>query len=196
MTGFDAYVKYLAVATHFKSPGYDFFKYQGKVKTSKDKFETRRDRYFFAKAARKYSDDDWLKILVANAIADESGWVGNLVNGGLDNISPWQKKIESLTYLYKEDLKSLQENFPIFDDLLAVRPNEHPKLFKAYSGGHVSLETVTILDALTKYGVAWKRQQILDQVAITAEKYRPFLFYFTRPDLNKFKTLTLEIYHG
>ena len=45
--GYNAYITYLAIKQHFTSPEYDFIKYNGKVRASKDSFLKRRDKFFF-----------------------------------------------------------------------------------------------------------------------------------------------------
>ena len=47
MEPFEVYQKYLALRTHFKSDSYDYFRYHGKLKGNRDKFETRKDKYHF-----------------------------------------------------------------------------------------------------------------------------------------------------
>ena len=52
MEPFEVYQKYLALRTHFKSDSYDYFRYHGKLKGNRDKFETRKDKYHFYKLSK------------------------------------------------------------------------------------------------------------------------------------------------
>ena len=52
--GFDAYCLYLAVNNHFNTDSYDYFKYAGKTSVKLETFLKRKDKYHFAKLARKY----------------------------------------------------------------------------------------------------------------------------------------------
>ena len=40
---YEAYVKYLALKSHFSDLNYDFFKYNGKVKAWRSTFDVRKD---------------------------------------------------------------------------------------------------------------------------------------------------------
>ena len=45
--GYDAYTLYLGIKLHFYSKGYDFVKYNGKVKSDINSFLKRKDKYHF-----------------------------------------------------------------------------------------------------------------------------------------------------
>ena len=63
--GYDTYCLYLAINNHFHTESYDYFKYNGKVSAKLESFMKRKDKYHFAKLARKYNGE--LKdFLVAN----------------------------------------------------------------------------------------------------------------------------------
>ena len=58
---------YCAMKAHFDKGDYDFIKYGGKSKVSRDSFYKRNDRIFFVKLTRKYkSKDDIQDYLLAN----------------------------------------------------------------------------------------------------------------------------------
>ena len=56
MTPVDIYLMYCAMKAHFGKGKYDFVQYEGKTKVSRDSFYKRKDRYFFARLAKKYDD--------------------------------------------------------------------------------------------------------------------------------------------
>ena len=49
MQPIDAYLMYCAMKAHFDKSDYDFVKYNGKSKVSRDSFYKRNDRIFFVK---------------------------------------------------------------------------------------------------------------------------------------------------
>ena len=49
MQPIDAYLMYCAMKAHFDKNDYDFVKYNGKSKVSRDSFYKRNDRVFFVK---------------------------------------------------------------------------------------------------------------------------------------------------
>ena len=65
---YDAYVKYLALKSHFSQKNYDYIKYNGKVKAWRTTFETRKDKYFFYKLSKM---KDPVEFLIANFIDND-----------------------------------------------------------------------------------------------------------------------------
>ena len=53
MEPIDVYLMYCAMKAHFSKNNYDFHKYGGKTKVSRDSFWKRKDKYFFVKLAKK-----------------------------------------------------------------------------------------------------------------------------------------------
>ena len=54
MDTIDIYLMYCAMKAHFENKGYDFVKFNGKTKVSRNSFYKRNDRIFFVKLSRKY----------------------------------------------------------------------------------------------------------------------------------------------
>ena len=142
MQPIDAYLMYCAMKAHFDKGDYDFVKYNGKSKVSRDSFYKRNDRIFFVKLIRKYKSKEEIQdYLLANFLKHPQGWVGKFHE---DNYIEWKKKIQSLTYTFKSEIE------PIIDSkLIVVSENKHPKLLKEYLGKRVSLESMIILPPLT-----------------------------------------------
>ena len=55
MQPIDAYLMYCAMKAHFDKSDYDFVKYNGKSKVSRDSFYKRNDRIFFVKLTHSLS---------------------------------------------------------------------------------------------------------------------------------------------
>ena len=58
MSPFEVYQNYLSLKSHFSNPKYDYFKYNKKVRATLTSFNKRKDKYFFEKSSRKYSDKE------------------------------------------------------------------------------------------------------------------------------------------
>ena len=58
MTGFETFGLYESLKLHFSKDSYDFFKYNGKTNHSVQTFENRKDKYFFYKLSRKYTNKE------------------------------------------------------------------------------------------------------------------------------------------
>ena len=109
MEPYEAYVKYLALKSHFSDKNYDFFKYNGKVKAWRTTFESRKDKYFFYKLSKK---KDPVEYLVANFVGSDDFYIGNIREDKSDEVyMDWKKRIESLTYTFKSDLSKMKEDF-------------------------------------------------------------------------------------
>ena len=186
MQPIDAYLMYCAMKAHFDKGDYDFIKYGGKSKVSRDSFYKRNDRIFFVKLTRKYKGkDDIQDYLLANFLIYPKGWVGKFHE---DNYIEWQKKIQSLTYTFKSEIE------PIMDSkMIAVSENQHPKLLKEYLGKRVSLETMVILDGILNYSKTWntklKDDYVWKDVYKLINDYKSFLKF----DVTNFKFVLREL---
>ena len=58
MMAFDAYRCYLSLKNHFTKDHYDYHKYGGKTRATKEAFYKRKDRFWFEKFARQKSDKE------------------------------------------------------------------------------------------------------------------------------------------
>lgn len=196
MSGFDCYQTYLAVNNHFKQKSYDFFKYHGKISAKTASYEARKDKYFFEKASRKFKRDDFIKYLVANFTRGNT-WIGELLTPKTEiDFKKWRKRIESLTYNFKEELSQIHDKEENFNNLFVIEDGKHPYAFRLYQRGTVSLETLVLLDDLVHFTKHWSKHDdiILNEVVGLIQKYRPFLYHFTNADNNKLKQIVLETY--
>tara|TARA_Y100001963_G_scaffold39998_1_gene55935 strand:- start:1373 stop:1972 length:600 start_codon:yes stop_codon:yes gene_type:complete len=178
----DIYLKYCAMKAHFGKGDYDYVKFGGKSKVSRESFWKRKDRYFFVKIGRKYdaylieSIDDYL---LANFIVENKGWVGNFSD---ENYYKWKDRMSRLTEIFENEVTPLLENFKTEGKhLFAVPESSHPKLLKEYLGKRISLETMIILDKLMDYGSKWDKQLNDDVVWPKTKKliddYKKFLTF-------------------
>ena len=143
---------YCALKAHFNSD-YDFFKYGGKTKISRDSFFKRKDRHFFVRISKKYREYDFIRdYFVSNFIKHGKGYVANFND---ENYKEWLEKRINFYKLFTTELKPLVKDFePLFES----ENNNHPKLLKEYLGGRISLETIVILDELVNFGNRWDKQ--------------------------------------
>ena len=186
MQPIDAYLMYCAMKAHFDKSDYDFIKYSGKSKVSRDSFYKRNDRIFFVKLTRKYKNkDDIQDYLLANFLKHPNGWVGKFDE---DNYTEWKKRIQSLSYTFKTEIEPILEK-----DLLEVSNGQHPKLLKKYLGKRVSIETMIILDSILDYSKKWnvglKDDYMWQDVHKLINDYRSFLNF----DKTKFKFILREL---
>ena len=179
VTPFETYRTYLSMKSHFTNPKYDFIKYGGKSRATMTSFNKRKDKYWFEKTSRKYSDKEIIDFLLANFVSTDNPqnlWIGEIINSGERNYSQWMKRKQSLTYLFKE-----QSNELLFQQDLKEVFNcskGHPPLLKKYLGGEISLETLTILEKVFSFRKEFDKKlkdPVWETVSMKIKKYIPFL---------------------
>ena len=162
MQPIDVYLTYCAMRAHFSSSSYDFSKYDGKTKVSRDSFWKRKDRIFFVKLSKKYEDKEIKEYLLANFVRDEKGCVGGFSDR---NFKERKNKMQRLTHLYQQEVTPLLSDFKTDGKyLFAVPKDSHPKLLKEYLGKRVSAETMVILDKIMDYSSKWDVQMEDDMI--------------------------------
>ena len=149
-TGLKVYKDYCAIKAHYSNPGYDYFVNKGITKASEASFEKRNDKAFFYTLAKK---KDYLKYIIAN-IAYNNYWIGDIVmsDEADDNYNKFRKYNQSLKYTLKTDIKKLS---PRFKDNFIVRDGQHPKILRMFVNNEISLETISILNAITTSNKYW-----------------------------------------
>jgi hypothetical protein len=183
MTGFEAYQNFLSLKQHFNHESYDYFRYNGKLRLNPSTFESKKDRFFFDKLAKK---KDVIGYIVANLLVDNCNWIGDLFSDKAENnYTEWLKRKESLSYIFTGDISNLGDDF---NKNLIVVDGQHPPLLKLLRQKKISLETVVILNDIVNFLPHWKKS-IKDSVVWPnyyrkTLKYKPFLEY-NKPKLKK-----------
>jgi hypothetical protein len=197
MSGFDCYKTYLAVQQHFTRDSYDYFKYNGQVRANETSYISRKDKYFFEKASRKYKRDKFVKFLVAHYTTGSKPWIGNMMSSdSLGLLTNWNRKIETLSYMFSEEMDYLYNVEESFDELFVMRDGSHPLLYRHYAQNKISLETLVLLDQLLGYTNRWKKYDdiVLNETVTLVRKYSPFVREFSPIDKSKLKSIVLKIY--
>ena len=174
MEPIDVYIMYCAMKAHFSRKDYDFNKYGGKTKVSRDSFFKRKDRHFFVKLSRKYKTTIEIKnYYISNFIKDKRGYIANFSD---ENYKSWLLKREGF---FEQFVMELSPYIKEFQPLFEVEGNNHPKLLKEFLGSRVSLETMIVLDELVEYGKNWDKLLEGDIIWIDLKKlmenYKGFL---------------------
>ena len=179
VTPFETYQSYLSMKSHFTNPKYDFFKYGGKSRATMSSFNKRKDKYWFEKTSRKYSDEEVLNFLLANFVTTDNPqnlWIGEIINSGERNYAEWMRRKQSLTYLFKEQSEKLllETNLEkVFDC-----SKGHPLVLKRYLGGELSLETLAILEKIFSFAKDFDQKlkdPVWETVSLKLKKYIPFI---------------------
>jgi hypothetical protein len=183
---YDIYVYYLAIKRHFTS-SYDFKKYNGKVKTTVTSFENRKDKFFFYKLSKR---SDPKNLILANMLVDPTAWIGDMLEDKAEQIyNDWLKRTQALTRTFQLDLNELNEDF---DSNILVQGGQHPRILQLYNQRRICLETLVILNDLTKCFRYWEKN-ISDTIVFPSinklvNDYSQFLNY----DKGKMKEIVVD----
>ena len=175
----DAYKCYLAMKNHFTKDNYDYHKYAGKVRATREAFYKRKDRFWFEKFSRQKNDKEVVDFFVSNFVSTtdpSTMWIGEMIKEGEGRYTDWKKKVQSLSYVFKEEVNNLFSDKRV-DDVFDCSKG-HPPILKSYLGGDTSLETMVICDRIFEYGKDFDKRlkdPVWETVSRKIKKYDPFL---------------------
>jgi hypothetical protein len=194
VTDFEVYKTYLAFKSHFTKKTYDYHKYCGRSRASKESFYKRKDRYFFERLSRQKKDEEIKAYFVANFVDcsdPERLWIGDIIREGEDVYIEWLKKSQSLFYLFKTETEIFM-NKTNFNQLFECKTGTHPEIIKKYLQKGITIETLTILDMILNFVKDFDKKltdPIWDFVSLRIRKYESFL----NIDIEKYKSTLKEI---
>ena len=195
MVPFDTYKTYLALKNHFTKESYDYHKYQGKSRASLQSFYKRKDRFWFEKLSRQKEDREVIDFFVANFVScsdPQTVWIGEMIKEGEARYKSWQKRIQSLSYVFKEESQQLFDNR--FEEVFDCSKG-HPLLLKMFLVGKISLETLVIYDRIFLFGKNFDKKlkdPVWETVSMRIKKYSPFLHI----DVFHYKKLLKQVVGG
>jgi hypothetical protein len=188
MAPFECYKTYLALKNHFTKDSYDYHKYCKKTRASLQSFYKRKDRFWFEKLSRQRTEKEVEDFFIANFVScndPESLWIGEIIKEGETRYTLWQRKIQSLSYYFKEESETLFEETK-FDKVFDCSKG-HPILLKRFLTNKVSLETMVIYDKILNYGNNFDKKlkdPVWETVSRRIKKYNAFLnidvFYYRK----------------
>jgi hypothetical protein len=159
-------------------------------------FNKRKDKYWFEKTSRKYSDEEVVNFLVSNFSAADNPqnlWIGEIINSGERTYAEWKKRQQSSTYLFKEQSNELfSENE--FEKLFDCSKG-HPILLKRYLSGRLSLENFVIYEKIFHFSKNFDKKltdPVWETVSLKLKKYSPFI----NIDVFNYKKLLRLIVNG
>jgi len=179
MSPFETYQHYLALKSHFTNPKFDFFKYGAKTRASVTSFNKRKDKYFFEKTSRKYSDKEVVDFLVSNFVSVDNPqnlWIGEIINSGERTYAEWMRRQQSLTYLFKEQSTELLSETELNNVFNCSKG--HPIVLKRFLSGKLSLETFVIYDKIFSFAKDFDKKlldPVWETVSLKVKKYNPFI---------------------
>lgn len=158
MDGFKAYKYFMAIKLHFTSEKYDVFEMNGRVSGSRATFERRNDRWLFEKLGKKFdTDHEYIQFLVANFAYGHKNVVYSSDSDEYYRL--WMRRKESRTRQFQTDLDKIVNHLEMnripAEKLYSVETGM-PELLSLYLGGHVTIETMVILQDFEDYLSKWE----------------------------------------
>ena len=193
VTPFETYQSYLSMKNHFTNRKYDFFRYEGKTNATMASFNKRKDKYWFEKTSRKYSDGEIVDFLLANFVTTDNPnnlWIGEIINSGERTYADWMRRKQSISYLFKEESGKLFEENNL--EQLFECGKGHPIILKRFLGGDISLETFVIYDIIFSFSEKFDEKlfyPVWETVIMKIRKYKPFLSI----NVSNFKKILREL---
>ncbi len=193
MLAADAYRCYLALKNHFTRDYYDYQKYRGKTRATNKAFYKRKDRFWFEKFARQKNDKEVEEFFVSNFVSTTDPgtmWIGEMIKEGENRYIDWKKKIQSLSYIFKDEVNSLFEENNVNEVFDCSKG--HPLILKSYLGGKISLETLVICDRIFEYREDFDKKlndPVWEIVSRKIRKYRPWI----NIDVPKYRKILKDI---
>jgi len=180
VTPFEVYQKYLSLKQHFNKKGYDYFKFNGKVRASESSFEKRKDKHHFIRLSKIYKEDELTKFFVSNFVKTNDLWVGNITSPeGRQNYISWKAKIQGLSYVFESEISTLFDTSDEFNLLFKCRDGQHPPVLRRVFGEEVSIESFIIMDSILHFAPTFNEEigesVMWPRLYDICNKYAPFL---------------------
>jgi hypothetical protein len=180
LSGYGAYMLFLALRTHFTKDNYDFFVMCGKLRANKDSYNRRTDRAFFEKVARDYDAKELRDLFIANLLQDKH-YILEFIDEEADEVyTAYKRRRQALSYVCTNDMDRIFNQTDIKRTFSASK-DRYPDLITLFLRGVVSIETMVILDDLlgftSKYDKIYYDDSIWPKISRKISKYRPFLKY-------------------
>ena len=127
-----------------------------------------------------YKEDELTKFLVSNFVKTNDLWVGNITSPeGRETYISWKAKIQSLPYVFENEIDTLFDQSSEFNLLFECRDGQHPPVLRRLFGEEVSIESFIIMDSILHFTSTFNEE--IEESVIWPElysmciKYAPFL---------------------
>ena len=176
---FDSYKLYNALKLHFET-NYDAVKYNFKSNVTPQSFFKRKDKYFFAKLAKKYNGE--LKDFYISQFINTEKYIGDMMDKDAEeNYAKYKRIKESIHRVFSVDINILNDQEKQFDSLFKSENGQVPLVVKLWMQEEISLETVVILNSIFGF-INRESNNISDTILWPdmkriIEKYTPFVYY-------------------
>jgi hypothetical protein len=153
---YDAYVLWLGIKHHFTTK-YDFVKYGGKTKVTRENFEKKNYKKLAYRLASKYNTDlkrFFISVYARDGTADL--WIGDLLQDTHHReFLAREKRVQALSRTFSKDVKVIaeymEESSKGFREVLTSTSGNLPPIVQLENRGMICPETAMIIHRLTGY---------------------------------------------
>jgi len=201
MNGHKAYSIYSSVKLHFTQESYDAFRYNFKTNVRAATFERRKDRYFFEKIARRYPNEDDLKLFFVDNIVSDNVWIGDMNDATHEKRNAYR---QALSYNLEKEIKIIREEAYKYNlDFDGVcKPNSNKTdnlLLNLYMSQKISADTFVIIDHLVSFIKSLKSELndplgIVKSTLLTLSKYQKFSIPLMAVNQDKYRTRLILLF--
>jgi hypothetical protein len=182
MNPYEVYQTYLALKAHFKGQGFNYNTH-GRTRTTPQSFESRKDRYYFEKMAKKFKKDDLVEFFVSQFVGKSDPWVGDMFSEEAEDLHRQRmRRVQALTNTIKTDIKKLWErsgeNPERFHNLFIPKERgAYAPIFEAVIQKKISPETFLVLNDILDFTKSWvvANDPVWEEIGIPLIRYSPFL---------------------
>ena len=140
LTGYGAYMLFLALRTHFTTDKYDYYTMRGKTSANKDSYYRRSDKALFEKIARDYTAKDLKSLFISNLLQDRH-YIAEFIDEQAEMVHvDYKRRRQSLSYVCTNDMDRIFNQ----NDLkrsFSTSKNRYPDLITLFLRGVIALET-------------------------------------------------------
>lgn len=164
LSAYETYCLYLAIKSHFTTENYDYYKYQGKVRATKESFEIRRDRFQFQRLSRMYSDDQMFDFLVANFLHDIK-WIGELLDDDAKaNYLQYIKRKQAFTYTFANEVSKLFNTVTSPNKVFCKDNSSYPVLITSILSNEIGYDTASVMNKFFNFVPKFDRDLGTDDI--------------------------------
>lgn len=182
MNGYETYKMYHSIMLHFKTKGYDYFKYHGQSKVNETSWLKRNDKYHFEKLGAENPYKRLMEIFVSFFVENPDSspaFSKELYEHKKKGYLKWKSRINSLERIFDKDMKFLYKKTNGNLKSAFKSNNDHPLIIKLLIDKKISLETIIVLDKLTniikKLDDKYHDDFIWDTYSELLKSYKPFI---------------------
>ena len=190
MTGYETYCLFTSLKCHFTLDYYDYFKYDGKIKSTILKYERRHDKLAFQTLGKKQNTHN---LVLSNLLKDANIWATDCLTEEAKKIClEWERIQQSLHYVYKKDLDVLDREFN--RNFIIENGSDYPHIINLMNHKIITIETVIIIDKISNFLVYIDKKitdrNIWPNIYFKIRKYSPFISI----DKQIYKNVTVDTF--